>query len=169
MTQLKLQGLEPPLEASFFSWWRWFQSIKPVGRWANSRSNPMKYQWEWLRILKWRYVSTIFLAILGIFSYIGRKNRPKKLALYMVGTSNQSVPESFPLINQCFIGIPMVPLPFSCRIYRPRKRRKPMKFHQITCWSYMKKPIKSRSNPLNHIKSPRKVFSITWLMMKNGT
>ena len=38
----------------------------------------------------WRYVSTIFL---GIFSRDIPLHRPKKSALYMVGTSNQSVPE----------------------------------------------------------------------------
>ena len=49
------------------------------------------------RILNWRYVSTIFLAIFcGDVPLHRPKNRPK--ALQLVGTPNKSVPESWPLI-----------------------------------------------------------------------
>ena len=61
-------------------------------------------QWEIFRILKWRYVSTIFLAIFcgDIPLHRPNKNRPK---IYGIGTSNQSVPESWPLNrNGMWIG-----------------------------------------------------------------
>ena len=57
------------------------------------------------RILKWRYC-TIFLAIFCGYiplHYIGLKNRPY-IVLYMVATSNQSVPESWPLIKDLSSG-----------------------------------------------------------------
>ena len=59
----------------------------------------LDHQWEISRILKWRYVSTIFLAIFWVYIpwnlgliYIG--------LIYGIGTSNQSVPESWPLIRR---------------------------------------------------------------------
>ena len=50
---------------------------------------------------RWRYVSTIFLAIFcwDIPANIGLKKGPK---IYGIGTSNPSVPESWPLIPRDF-------------------------------------------------------------------
>ena len=72
------------------------------------------------RILNWRYVNVPYFwpYVLGIFPYIGLKNRPN---IYGIGTSNQSVPEDLPLtgwatlealIPGCFsFGWPCPPWP----------------------------------------------------------
>jgi len=55
------------------------------------------------RILNWRYVSTIFLAIFSgdILKNIGLKNRPQKNGRYL---HFFSVPESWPLIELLISG-----------------------------------------------------------------
>jgi hypothetical protein len=63
------------------------------------------------RILKWRYISTIFLAI---FCGDITLHRPKKIGLiYGIGTSNESLPVAWPLIQgfpNDFFGISGHPL-----------------------------------------------------------
>ena len=54
----------------------------------------LEFQWEISRNLKWRYVSTIFLAI---FSGDIHLHRPYIGLIYGIGTSNQSDPEDLPL------------------------------------------------------------------------
>ena len=62
------------------------------------------HQWEISRILKWRYVSTIFLAIFcwDIPANIGLKKGPK---IYGIGTSNGS---RFQLNSHWLYNIPMI-------------------------------------------------------------
>ena len=58
-----------------------------IAMWSNTIEIPCSFQLEF-RILKKRYCIILLAIFVGIFPYIGLKNRP-----YMVGTSNQSVPE----------------------------------------------------------------------------
>ena len=72
----------------------WRDGCRTAGDWLSfggtcSKSTPNMANGN-SRILKWRYVSTIFWAI-----FCGDH---ETWALYMVGTSNQSVPVAWPLI-----------------------------------------------------------------------
>ena len=65
---------------------------------SQSALNHPWVQWEWPGIRKWRYVSTICLAILWAYHPLNQSpylHRRKQ----MLATSNQSVPESWPLMS----------------------------------------------------------------------
>ena len=54
--------------------------------------------------------------VLAIFWWYISLHSPKKQAVYMVGTANQSVPESWPLKPLVFLGSFQLPVVFSAQV-----------------------------------------------------